>query len=104
MLIISTSQGSFIVNEKGEITQTNRFPQFSGQWLLVGFRHKGKNAFIPFENGVVPELSFYQNGKCQWQVDDRDHGTRRTWGSEIWSIQKVDQEYLDRLKHNNPLK
>lgn len=80
--------------ESGAISYLGSNP--SGDWLMLGIKHVKRNSFIPLTR-ITPELLetmdhanmlFYKNGKCQWTVRDRDHGTVREWGSprvtSIW--------------------
>lgn len=76
-----------IDTESGAISYPGLNP--SGDWLMLGIKHVRRSCFIPLAR-ITPELLdtldlagmlSYKNGKCQWTVRDRDHGTVREWGS-----------------------
>jgi hypothetical protein len=57
----------------------------SKNWQFLGLAHVKRNEFIPLEK-LTPEFlrSFnpcWKNGKPQWVVVDRDHGTIRVCGN-----------------------
>lgn|SRR3990167_23929 len=60
----------------------------SGQWLMLGLRHRRRTSeFVPLKD-IAPEwLSTHemcwQKGTPQWCVEDLDHGTRRQWGEKV---------------------
>ena len=87
MLQISTPYGDhYDVTDAGEIVRLD-IPGFkpSGQWLFLGLQHVKRNEFIPFHAITADSLKnltlLYKNGKPQYTVRDKDHGTTRIWGN-----------------------
>jgi len=81
--------GSYRVREDGAISRRmddGTWLAPSGQWTLRGIRHvKRTTEFIPFARLTERRLATleprFKNGKPQWTVCDRDHGTDREWGN-----------------------
>lgn len=92
MLFFSTNErhGYYVVNDAGCIAREdftgNRTVTFSGNWLLVGIRHTRRNEFIPFSElkDKLPTLDLrFKNGRGQYHIVDKDHGTKRLWSARI---------------------
>lgn len=85
LLIIYTPYGDrFKVNKKGELTQKDS-SFYGDRWLFLGLSHVKRNEFIPFRDLTTDRIKslslLYKNGKPQYTVRDKDHGTVREWGN-----------------------
>ena len=75
---------------KNQSFKSNWTPElWYDNWKLLGIRHtKRTNDFISFdmlvtllESGERLEWLYKTSRNPQWTVEDRDYGTRRTWGN-----------------------
>lgn len=78
----------FIVDEYGSISRPAIGMKASGQWEVVGavrfdnFGHQVE--FVPFPRCFEESREWlHKNGKGQWFIKDRDHGTLRVQMSPV---------------------
>ena len=84
ILNIRTPSGRlYHVLENGDITVAG--VPVSGQWEFIGLQHVCRNEAIFFKELTKEFLenfeSCWKNGRPQWTVKDKDHGTIRIWGN-----------------------
>lgn len=99
-LRIDSSDGYFLVNDKGQISRFSYNKselQFFENWIFRGIRARNaKTQFISRE-ALIEKLKAndksnpipmwkYKNGKHVWNVCDIDHGSYREWTTPIHRI------------------
>ena len=100
-LYLRTQSGySYEITEEGWIKRLDMDFTPSESWVMLGLQHCHQRRVITLSElrrgygpsqvwpTSMPDL-LYKNGKPQWRVVDRDHGTRRVWSDGPTTICKL---------------